>query len=88
MLNKSMNLQKEVRVNEDKTIAFLNSQISIGYSNINISIQIIDKEYIESNPQILKDEYDLFMEEVKNEAINNGWKALKDTEILDTETIQ
>lgn len=87
MLNKSMNLQKELRVDNDKTVAFLNAQISIGYSNMNISIQIIDREYIESNPQILKDEYNLFMEEVKNEAINNGWEALKDTEIIDSETI-
>lgn len=80
MLNKSMNLQKEVRVDENRVIAFLNAQISVGYSNINISIQVIDKEYINLNPDILKMEYDSFMEDIKSEAIKNGWEALADNQ--------
>lgn len=83
MYNKSMNLQKEIRVDENKIIAFLNAQISVGYSSINISIQAIDKEYINLNPQVLKAEYDSFMEEIRIEAINNGWEALKTTEPIE-----
>lgn len=86
MLNKSMNLQKEIRV-EDRSIAYINSQISVGYGIISFSIQVIDKDYIANNPQVLKEEYELFIKEIKNEAINNGWDALKDIEIPSEETI-
>ena len=81
LLNKSINLQKEVRV-ADRTIAFINSQISVGYGSINFSIQVTDKDYITSNPSLLKDEYDAFLNEIRNEAISFGWEALKETEVI------
>lgn len=82
MFSKSMNIQKEIKVDENRVIAFLNAQISVGYGIINTSMQIVDKVYLEDNPVILKDEYNSFIEEVKNEAVNNGWEALKETEAI------
>ena len=82
MFNKSINLQKEIKNSENKTVAFLTGQISIGYGAINSSVQIIDKDYITSNPSLLKDEYDAFLNEIRNEAISFGWEALKETEVI------
>lgn len=81
MLNKSLNIQKEIKNTNGSIIGFLTAQISIGYGNINFSIQIMDKSYMVNNPDILKMEYDLFMEEIKTEAITNGWEALADKQI-------
>lgn len=79
MLKRSTSLGKEIK-NEDKVVAFLNAQVTSGYESINFSIQIIDKQYIGNNPLILKQEYESFMEDIKNEAINNGWEALREAE--------
>lgn len=81
MLNKSLNIQKEIKNTNGSIIGFLNAQISIGYGNINFSIQIMDKSYVVNNPDILKMEYDSFMEDIKTEAITNGWEALADKQI-------
>lgn len=76
MLNKSINLQKEIKNESGNNVAFFSSQISMGYGNLNISLQIVDKEYVESNTEILNNEYDLFLQEVKKEAFGIGWTAL------------
>lgn len=77
MLNKSLNIQKEIKNDNGSVVGFLTSQISVGYGGLNISIQIVDKAYIESHPEILRDEYISFVKEVELEAINNGWSALE-----------
>jgi len=77
MVNKSFNLQKEIKNDSGAIAGFLTSQISVGYGGLNISIQIVDRSYIESHPDVLRDEYMSFVKEVELEAINNGWDALK-----------
>lgn len=87
MLNKSLNIQKEIKNDNGTAVGFLTSQISVGYGAINFSFQVIDKVYIESNPEIIKLEYESFMKEIKGEAISNGWLALKDEDPINTEEI-
>lgn len=88
MLNKSINLQKEIKAEENRTVAFVSSQISSGYGVINFSIQVIDKNYITDNPKVLYKEYFELLENVKNEAINNGWDALKEPEPIQPEVLE
>lgn len=76
MLNKSLNIQKEIKNDNGSVVGFLSSQISIGYGTINFSIQIIDRDYAENNPAVIKTEYLSFIEEVNIEATKNGWSAL------------
>ena len=64
IFNKSINLQKEIKTSENKTVAFLTGQISIGYGTINSSAQIIDKDYIANNPELFKNEYNAFLNEM------------------------
>lgn len=81
MINRSLNSQKEIKNNNGSTVGFLSSQVSIGYGAINFSIQIIDKDFAEKNPDIIKQEYEDFVTNIKLDAINNGWDALKDSEL-------
>lgn len=80
MLNKSLNIQKEIKNDNGSVVGFLTSQISVGYGAISFSFQVIDRTYIENNPEIIKLEYESFMQEIKSEAISSGWLALKDKE--------
>lgn len=81
---KSMIIKRETKTEDGRMIAFMNSEISEGYKIMNFSIQVLDRQYIESNPSLFKSEFDIFMEDIKNEAIANGWGALKEPEVTDT----
>lgn len=80
MLNKSLTLQKDIRNESQNVVAYFNGQISMGFGNINISIQVGDKEYIEANQDMFREEFDSFYEEIKKEAFQMGWKGLLETE--------
>lgn len=80
MLNKSLTLQKDIKNESQNVVAYFNGQISVGFGNINISIQVSDKEYIEANQDIFREELDNFYEEIKKEAVQIGWKGLLETE--------
>jgi hypothetical protein len=80
VINKSITLQKQVFVGEGidrKDIAFLSSQITNGYGAFNISIQILSKDNLVGNEQVLKSEIENFELEVKKEASMNGWEIMK-----------
>ena len=83
MVNRSLSSQKEIKNENGLTIGFLSSQVSIGYGNISFSLQIIDKDFAEKNPTIIKSEYEAFVNSVREDAINNGWEALKTTEPIE-----
>ena len=80
MLNKSLTLQKEMKNESQNIVAYFNSQISVGYGNINVSIQVNDKEYISANNSKFKEELDMFFEDIKREATLIGWVGLKEEE--------
>ena len=80
MLNKTLTIQKELKNESQNIVAYFNSQISVGYGSINVSIQVIDKEYISSNGSKLKEELDMFFEDIKKEATIVGWDGLKEEE--------
>lgn len=76
MINKSITLQKHISIGEGlekKDIAYLNAQITKEYGNLNISIQVLNKENLLENEEYFKKEYDDFEKEVKLEAVSNGW---------------
>ena len=76
-INKTVSLQKKVTITTDDLkevdLAFLSCQIGTEYNTFGINIQIINKEYYETNKEVLKNEYSLFKDEVEKEAISYGW---------------
>ena len=76
-INKTISLQKKVTITTDELkeidLAFLSCQIGTEYNTFGINIQIINKEYYETNKEVLKNEYSLFKDEVEKEAILYGW---------------
>lgn len=79
-MKKSINLDNVVLSDSGTPIAFFNARISIGHENISLSMNIPEEKSILENAELFKREFSSFIEEIKNEAINNGWDALKDTE--------
>lgn len=76
MLNKTMTLQKDLKNESQNTVAYFSGQITDGLGNMNISIQIIDREYVQNNINF-NQEFDSFIEEIKREAMGFGWETLK-----------
>lgn len=79
-MKKSINLESTVLSDSGIPIAFFNARISIGYENINLSMNVVDEKNLLANTELFKREFNSFIDGIKNEAINNGWEALKDIE--------
>lgn len=74
---KSMNLQDSIKGDNGLPIASLNAQIGLDYGGLNISVHVIDKSNLESNKDLFRTKFETFIENIKTEAITNGWEALK-----------
>lgn len=71
-------MQKTVSTEEGRTIAFLSSQIGVNCTGLNISVQVVDRESLEINKELFRNEYYDFWYQVNNEAISNGWGLLEE----------
>lgn len=79
-MKKSINLENTVLSDSGIPIAFFNARISIGYENINLSMNVVDEKSLLINPDLFKREFNSFIDGIKNEAINNGWTALQESD--------
>lgn len=86
-MKKSINLENAVLSDSGTPIAFFNAKISVGYENLNISINVIDEKTLSTNIDLFKKQFESFIDSVRTEAMNNGWDALKATESIETPVV-
>jgi len=77
MINKSLSVQSEIKI-EEKTAGFLSCQIGCEMSSsLNLSIQVIDKELCEKHEEEVRNICEEFIKMALNEAVETGWNILK-----------
>lgn len=86
-MKKSISLDNSILSDGGIPIAFFNAKISVGYENLNISINVIDEKTLSTNIDLFKKQFESFIDSVKTEAMNNGWDALKATESIETPVV-
>lgn len=74
----SFSVGRQVKSPEGTVIAFLSSQIGLNCTNLNMSVQVVDRALLELNKDLFKNQYFEFIDRVTMSAINNGWDVLKE----------
>ncbi|MBU5485955.1 hypothetical protein KQI86_16665 [Clostridium sp. MSJ-11] len=60
-------------VEEDKAIVSINSNYNETGTNLTVSFNILDKEYVEKNPAIIQDQLNQFLEELRDKLKGVGY---------------
>ena len=60
-------------VEEDKAIVSINSNYNEIGTNLTVSFNILDKEYVEKNPEIIQSQLDSFLNELREKLKGVGY---------------